>query len=242
MRQAVFQQDAAVLARRRPGWGLLLTLGLHLLLAFSWRIAHPPALDAREERVFELISLPLPTPEQPAPPPERARVRSAPPPSARNAAVAPAREPEAITVFQEPSLPVADPFAEPPRSEAVDTPRESIASRARRDAGAIDRALRDGKPAVPAQASTPWTRFVRGVEDARIDSGRTITSESYTTPDGQVIYRFKRNGRYFCRGSGFVRPRVGGAEGGGAELFDKIGVEGSAGKVRCPSQVEWTPE
>jgi hypothetical protein len=38
-----------VFPRRRAasGWPLLATLGVHLLLAWSWRIAHPPRVCAQ---------------------------------------------------------------------------------------------------------------------------------------------------------------------------------------------------
>ena len=67
MRRPAIPSGYAALPRRTPGWPLLLTLGLHLLLAWSWRSTHPPAHDTREERVFDLIPLP------PDPPPHRAR-------------------------------------------------------------------------------------------------------------------------------------------------------------------------
>lgn len=241
MRQPAFIHGPAALPRRTPSWGLLLTIGLHLLLAASWRIAHPPAPDAREERVFDLIPLPLPEPEKPAP-----RVEPAAPlaRAARNARSAPAAmpdpEPEAITVPAEPQRPVADPFAE---TQAVEeTPVEAMNKRAKRDAVAIDREMRKGKSGVPENPDTPWGRFVRGLEGAHRDTSLTIKTDSYTTPDGQTIYRFRRNGKYFCRTSGFVRPKIGGAEGGGAELFDSRGSEGGAGQVRCPSQATWTKD
>ncbi|WP_288378865.1 hypothetical protein [uncultured Massilia sp.] len=240
MRQLVLDTGPAALRRRMPTWGLLLTLGLHLLLAASWRIAHPPAHDTREERVFDLIPLPPPRPATPAP-------RMAPPPpvnaAARAERSAPAPrvlpEPEAITVPVEPQRLAADPFAQDPAPPPAETPAQALVGGAKKDAVAIDREARKGNSGVPQNPDTPWGRFVRGLEGAHRDTSLTIKTDSYTTPDGQTIYRFRRGGKYFCRSSGFVRPKIGGAEGGGAELFDSRGAEGGAGQVRCPSQATW---
>lgn len=240
MRQLAFVHGPAARERRLPSWGLLLTLGLHLLLAASWRITHPPAQDTREERVFDLILLspPPPAPLAPrveAPPPVKTDVR------AEGSAPAPRvmAEPEAITVPIEPQRPVADPFAQNPDPALAETPVEAMVGRAKKDAVAIDRETRKGKSGVPQNPDTPWGRFVRGLEGAHRDTSLTIKTDSYTTPDGQTIYRFRRGGKTKCRSSGFVRPKIGGAEGGGAELFDSRGFEGGAGQVRCPSQAEW---
>ena len=237
MRQPALTYGPAALLRRKPSWGLLLTIGLHLLLAASWRIAHPPAADTVEERVFELIPLPPPLPDKPAP-----RV-DVPPPAAPPVRGVPARrlsrEPEAITAPGDAPRPAADSFAPAPEPAPAEAAPDSIAARARRDAVAIDREMRKGKSGVPEHADTAWGRFVSGLEDARKDDSLSIKTETYTTPDGQTIYRFRRGGRYFCRTSGFVRPRIGGAEGGGVELFDSRGHEGGAGQVRCPSQAVW---
>lgn len=237
MRQLAFDSGPAALPRRTPSWGLLATVGLHLLLAASWRSTHAPAPDTREERVFALIPLPVPAPARPTPPAQAARARPAP------AAPAPAPrtvpEPEAITMPAHAAQSAADPVPSPPEPEVAAAPQETMAARARREAIAVDRELRKGKPGVPEEADTRWSRFVGGLEDAHKDGGRSVRTETYTAPDGQIIYRFRRGGRYYCRTSGFVRPRIGGAEGGGVELFDSRGHEGGAGQVRCPGQVPW---
>lgn len=235
MRQLAFESGPAALPRRTPSWGLLLTLGLHLLLAASWRIAHPPAADTVHERVFELLPLPLPAPVQVAPRAEPAPAR----PTRTAPAPRTAPEPQAITAPADLPQSVADPVQSPPEPAPAAAPQESMAARARREAIAIDREMRKGKSGVPEEPDTRWARFVGGLEDAHKDTSLTVKTESYTTPDGQIIYRFRRGGRYYCRTSGFVRPRIGGAEGGGVELFDSRGHEGGAGQVRCPSQVTW---
>lgn len=237
MRQPALAHGPAALLRRTHAKGLLLTLGLHLLLLASWRIVHPPAADTFDERVFELIPLPPPVPDKPAPRADAAksaasRVHSVP---ARRVS----RDAEAIAAPAEAARPVAEPLAPAQEAAPAEAASDTMAARARRDAIAIDREMREGKSGVPEHADTAWERFVGGLEDARKDSSLSITTETYTTPDGQTIYRFRRGGRYFCRTSGFVRPRIGGAEGGGVELFDSRGHEGGAGQVRCPSQAVW---
>lgn len=138
-----------------------------------------------------------------------------------------------------PPAPVADPFAvtEPaaPAAPALD----AMVGRARRDAGAIDRELRKGKPGVPDVADTSGGRFTRALEAAFKDRGLGVTSETYTAPDGQVIYRFRRGGRIKCRSGGSVGPKIGGAVGGGEVLFDVQGGAGRAGEVPCPSHADW---
>ena len=234
MRQLAFDNGPTARQRRLPSWGLLLTLGLHLLLAVSWRVAHSPAQDTREAQVFDLVHIPPPLPVTPTP-----RIEPPPVNAARTSRSAPAPrvmpEPEAITVPAEPERPVPAPVSETAEPVAA----AAMVGRALKDAVAIDRETSKGKSGVPAESGTAWGRFAGGLEGAHKDSARTITSDSYTTPDGQTIYRFRRNGQYFCRSSGFVRPRIGGAEGGGAETFDSRGFEGGAGQVRCPSQAEW---
>ena len=210
---------------------------LRLLLLPSGGFPHPPAVDTVEERVFELIPLPPPVPDKPAP-----RVDTPPPASPQVRSVPAHRlsgEAEAITAPVEAPRPVAESFAPAQDPAPAEAAPDSMAARARRDAVAIGREMRKGKSGVPEHADTAWGRFVGGHEDARKDTSLSITTESYTSPDGQTIYRFRRGGRYFCRTSGFVRPRIGGAEGGGVELFDSRGHEGGAGQVRCPSQAVW---
>jgi len=230
---------AAFSRRATPGWPLLAVLGVHLLLAWSWRIAHPPAPDPHGERVVDLIAVPPPPPAMPRlrPPPPRP---AAAPSLERPVAPAPrAAEPDTAATPADAPARVADPFAiEAPGAPA---PLETMVGKARRDAGSIDRELRKGKSGVPESADTPWARLQGAMEGAHRDRGLTVTSETYTAPDGQVIYRFRRGGKVFCRGSGSVAPKIGGAVGGGEVLFDVQGAEGRAGTlVRCPSQAEWT--
>jgi hypothetical protein len=92
---------------------------------------------------------------------------------------------------------------------------------AKRQAGRVDRQLRGGKSGVPKDADTPWARFVRGVDDAYIDTSTTGGLDSYTSPDGVVIYRLTVGKRVTCSMTGSI---------------------GRAGKVNCPAGVPWHRE
>ena len=241
----MYPGDAAF-PRRVPGWPLVATLGLHLLLAWSWRIAHPPAQDALGERVFNLIPVAPPALELPSARRETAPVRPkatrtrgpalpALPDAVREteplvppaAAPAPATDPFAITAPAAPAAPAA----------SGEAPLDAMVGRARRDAGVIDRELRKGKSGVPAVADTPWGRFTRTLEAAHIDRSRTVVSESYTAPDGEVIYRFRKGGKVLCRITGGVKPGIGNAI--GTSAFDVRGGNGTAGLIDCPSNATW---
>ena len=217
---------------------MLATLGLHLLLAWSWRSALPPAADLRAERVFDVIPLPPPAPRLPKQRTEPPRVT----PARERAASTPAdinqaAEPITPPVQAPPS--VADPFAVPAPVAPAESPLDAVVARARRDTGVIDREQRKGKSGVPSVADTPWQRFTDGVGAAYNDRSRTLTSDTYTSPDGEVIYRFRQGGKVWCRISGGVKPGIGGAVGGGATAFDVQGGNGTAGLISCPRHGEW---
>lgn len=242
---STLRAHAGLMPRRALGWPLVAVLGVHLLLAWWWLAATGMrALPSIAPGLRQFLMVPVLLPPAPAAAPAptvRAPARSIP------RAAAPAlREPEAVAApMAEPVLaePSSDPVGErspQPGAAAVDD--GSLAERARRAAGSADHALRAGKLAPPGPADTPWARFAGTVEGARKDSALTLKSESYTAPDGTVVYRFRKNGRYYCRTGGSVRPSVFGAEGGGATLFDKGGGGGSAGLITCPSQAEFTPD
>ena len=225
-------------ARRTPGWPLAATLGVHLLLLWGWRVATAPAPVAVNpiERVLMLVQLPKVRSEPDAPPPlpsplppaQRATTTAASPAAPATSDVDP--EPAAI------SEPYADPFALP--DEKAEAPG-ALVERARRAAAPADHAARKGKLAKLEPVDTPLTRFRTALEAAHKDSSRGLTSESYTTPDGVTIYRFRRGGKVYCRTGGPLRPRIGGAEGGGETLFDVGGGGGSAGLISCPAQADF---
>lgn len=228
--------------RRAPAGPLALVLGVHLLAAWWWLTssATMPALPGAGAALRELFIVPVlpPVRPKPAPPSEAAPpvVKPSAPVRIAPAPVAPSTSPEPAPAAAD-DVVAADPS---PQGEAA--PAESIASRALRAAGAADHALRGGKAVPLSPADTPWNRLVQGVEGARNDTSRTLISDTYTAPDGTVIYRFRQGGRVWCRTGGHVRPRLGGAEGGGAEQFDRRGSEGAAGVVRCPGQAQFKPD
>lgn len=227
--QAAFPRRPAV----SRGWPLLATLGVHLLLAWSWRIAHPPPQESRGERVIDLVPIPPPVPPLPRPTPNTRDTRA----DSRPAAAA--HEPEPAAPAPESPASVADPFAITAAPAPAESALDAMVGRARRDAVLIDRELRKGKSGVPEVAETPIARLREALAGAHKDSSRSLTSDSYTAPDGQVIYRFRQGGKVWCRTGGGVKPRIGGAEGGGATMFDTQGGGGSAGAIRCPSHADW---
>ena len=240
--------------RRAPGWPLAATLGAHLLLAWWWlnatgvRLQPSIAPALREFFVVPVLAPPTASPSRtgPAAPPSRAT-----PPAASRAPARDRVEPQAITAASadapaaEPAPepePDADLLAMPPSQDGAALDDASLAGRARRAAAGTDHALRKGKPVPLAPTDAPWKRFASAVEGARKDDSLTLTSESYTAPDGTIVYRFRKNGRYYCRTGGGVKPGPFGAEGGGAALFDKAGGGGGAGLIRCPGQAEFKPD
>jgi len=109
---------------------------------------------------------------------------------------------------------------------------------AKHQAGRIDRELRKGKPGVPTEADTPSTRFQRGLESAYIDRTLTWQSDTYTSPDGVVIYRFRQGNRVRCRRAGSVGIPLRGMPSGA----DTMATVGSAGTTDCPKDVVWNQD
>lgn len=239
--------------RRAPGWPLAATLGAHLLLAWWWLDATgvrtlPSIVPALREFLVVPVLVPPPSESPPSPPIPRPPARG--PAEAQPIATVPADVPAdaradaradvpADAPVADSAAPHPDPLAPPsPQGDAA-SEEATLAGRARRAAGGVDHALRKGKLAPLEATDTPWKRFSSAVEGARKDSALTLTSESYTSPDGTIVYRFRKNGRYYCRTGGGVGPGMFGAEGGGAVLFDKAGGGGLAGLVPCPSGAEF---
>jgi len=243
--------------RRTPGWPLAVTLGLHLLLGWWWLQATgvrvlPATLSAPREFIVVAVLAPAPSRSSAAPAtPSSSPPRAAKAAPARTAPAAPLVAPQPITpapadTAPPPAMsePAADPFPTPSASaqERIATGDDSLASRGKRTAGAVDHELRKGKLAPLDPGDNKWQRFAQAVGDARVDNSRTLTSESYTAPDGVVVYRFRQGGRTWCRTGGDIRPSPFGAQAGGAALFDKAGGGGFAGTVRCPTRVEFKPD
>lgn len=114
-----------------------------------------------------------------------------------------------------------------------------MAGLAKRQAGRIDRELRKGKPGVPTEADTPMARFQRGVESAYIDRSLTLQSDTYTSPDGVVIYRFRQGNRFRCHRAGGVGMPLAGMPGTGSITAASAG---AAGDTDCPKGVVWNED
>ncbi|MVW62298.1 hypothetical protein GPY61_20385 [Massilia sp. NEAU-DD11] len=114
-----------------------------------------------------------------------------------------------------------------------------VAGLAKQQAGRIDRELRKGKPGVPTEADTPAARFQRGVEAAYIDRTLTWQSDTYTSPDGVVIYRFRQGNRVRCRRAGGVGMPLAGMPGTGSITAASAG---AAGATACPKGVVWNQD
>lgn len=204
-------------SRKRLALGF--TFGLHLLAAWLWTQQRPVATAQPEQVVSVLLQLPRPVVPRLAPVPT-----PAPSPLRRTAPAHPSRPADPSPV---PAATVETPAAAV--EEAAPATSGFSLELAKRQSGAIDRALRKGKSGVPVEADTPWARFQRGVEAAYDDRSNSVVMDSYTSPDGIVIYRFRQGNRVSCRQTGGVAPA--GMKG-----------VGSAGDVTCPSGVTWKRE
>ncbi|MES2148399.1 MAG: hypothetical protein V4508_01280 [Pseudomonadota bacterium] len=169
---------------------LVLTLLAHLLLIMGWQAArsrHAGASGLSRPYVAWLLA---PAARKPAP--VRAIVHA--PVMSR---VAPLPAP-----VQRP--PIEAPLTVVP-SEARAAPSDTLTARARNSAGAIDRELRTGTPAVPAlRPDSPQQRFERLMATAYIDRSLTLTSDHYTAADGVTITRLTQGGQSRCYMSGNV--------------------------------------
>jgi len=96
----------------------------------------------------------------------------------------------------------------------------------RRQASHVARAIARELPSVPSGSDTPWARFGRDVDAAHFEAG--VWQDSYTAPDGTIIYRKHIGGRTICRMSGNVGPENGIIKG-----IDE------AGSIACPARAQW---
>jgi type IV secretory pathway VirB10-like protein len=248
--------SAAVFSSGRrpvPGAALALavSLALHLLAALLWvQAPRPPVADAPRS-ISILLAPPAPPrvrEEPPSQPPPRPRprpadltphlaapTRSPALPSAAPVTPAPAAQAEERRDDQ---VPAAAPGLDEARAP-VDV-RQAIRDQAaadggfglalsRRQAGRIDRELRKGKSGVPDEPDTPMGRFRRGLESAHVERSMSVREDSYTAPDGTIIYRKRIGKATICRRSGSVSPL-----GMRGMLFGN-----EAGEVRCPTGVQW---
>jgi hypothetical protein len=155
---------------RRPA-GIAATLVVHAVLILAWQTTRrlPPGAPEPPRTTIQWIRLPALA----APRPRRAEERTAP----VRAHVA-ART-NAITLAR-PSAPAAPPPASAPGASAATgagtsalpappapSPGAALLERARRDAGAVDRALRkENKPYIVAPLDSPQIRMRKGIQAA----------------------------------------------------------------------------
>ena len=210
---------------------LALTLGLHLLLVLAWFGATRGAAQRDPPpRVSDFVPVrplarPQAAPDAPPPPSRRAR---------RPAGGAPA-----LPSVEPPSITVQTPAGPPPEADASGLPHDPaptalpgdllVSSKAM--AGRVDRELRKGASPITAEPDRKWERFADAVAGARSGSTRTVTLDSYTSPDGVIIYRKTVGARVSCYRSGSVGGLV-----TGFGAADTAGAGGTA----CPSGVRWT--
>jgi hypothetical protein len=194
-------------------------------------VPHPPlALPAPAAAAPATHFPPLPKLQERPDDPPAARAETAPPP-----AQAPPSS-DAIDTARPVGTP-SDAHADTAPPQAPATTQGGFAyGLAKGQAGRVDRELRKGKPGVPTEADTPWARFQRGLDSAYIDRSLTLQSDTYTSPDGVVIYRFRRGNRVRCRRAGGAgMPLRGMPEG------SSLSIPGSnaAGDTDCPKGVTW---
>jgi hypothetical protein len=99
----------------------------------------------------------------------------------------------------------------------------------KRQAGRIDRELRHGKSGVPDEPDTPMGRFRRGLEAAHVDRSMSVHEDSYTSPDGTIIYRKRIGNGSICRRGGNISPLG----------MRRMLMGSEAGDVPCPAGVDW---
>jgi hypothetical protein len=233
---------------------LALIFGMHILGLFAWMQQRPARLPTMPQVVTFLLrpsAPPLPKPESPtfaAPPrpvfpslpkllpPLGAAVSGAAP--APTPAASPPTAPASAPAVVAPATPavIGVEAAGPPASvqDAIREQRQADGgfglNLSRRQAGRIDRELRKGKSGVPDEPDTPMGRFRRGLEAAHVERSMSVQEDSYTSPDGTVIYRKRIGNGSICRRGGNVSPL------GMSRM--KMGGE-AADNIPCPSGVDW---
>lgn len=200
----------ALATGQRRALPLAITAGAHLLLAGLWMASstRPPAAGDTQPAMRLLWLRPSAPPQRAAAPRERKREHVATP-------AAPAPETA-------------------PRPAPTANAAELLAG-ARLSAGAIDRELRSAKPA-PLQGNGAWGRFEAKVAEAKVNHARTVSTETYVSPDGTVTYRTRNGGKVYCRRSGAVAPGLEQTQGALLASGGAVGGLSTAGTVRCPSQ------
>lgn len=233
--------EGAPYGTARPWTPLALTLGLHLLLVLAWlggtrgelRREPPPRVS-----VFVPVQAPSPrrqaVPEE-APAPERVGRPLLAAPALPTVGLPDITVQGRAAPAQSVDAGLATPPQEPAQNQtqqegAAPLPGDLLAS-SKAMAGRVDRELRKGASPITAEPEHKWERFAAAFAAARTGADRTVTLDSYTSPDGVVTYRKTVGDRVACYRSGSVGGLVtgfGSADGQGA------------GSTSCPSGVRWT--
>ena len=247
----------------RRGGVLALTLAVHLLALLLWTQERRPMSHRLPQVVTILLQAPANRPTRPAQDRTERPARSAAAPAALPSFAPRTEAPRDTAAGPAPSTP--DAAAASPGTSAGDpatattptlapaapttvnegTPSPAAPSGgfafglAKRQAGRIDRELRKGKPGVPDEPDTPMARFRRGLESAHVDRTMTWQSDTYTSPDGVVIYRFRQGNRVRCRRSGSVGVPLRGMPDSSSATLPNAG---SAAETDCPKGVTWNPD
>jgi hypothetical protein len=218
---------------------LVLTIGFHLLLVLLWPRERPPASSAQPEVVSVLLQPAARLPSTSSQPQHQSVKKSVPVrPSAlrttrdRTSEVslpAPSSEQQAVT---EPSTSPDVKQVEKADTGAATTIQSGTKfdiDLARRQAGRITRETDAGEARVQIEPNTPWMRLRAGLEAAHVQPATDVQQDSYTAPDGTIVYRKRVGNRTFCRKTGNV----------GSGGISGIAMNDGAGWVSCPSQAEW---
>jgi hypothetical protein len=207
---------------RRPV-GLAVTIAVHALLLLGWHLTRRLPITAAPDPVrttIQWIRLPAP----PARPQPRREEEARPEPIR-----VPARVPApAITLLPPPSVPAAPPAAAASAAPASTAPTgaanaAAMLERARRDAGAVDRALRkENYPYIVAPLDSPQIRMRKGIAAAgHMEPGMDELVNN--TGDGARRTRVVAGGQTYCM-----------TERSAATSIDMIEKHGKWRQTNCP--------
>ena len=214
---------------------LALTLGLHLLLVLAWLTgARGGRVPEAPQRAFTFVLVQPPARPRPAP--------DLPPPLPPPLPLPRSRLPASISiptpVMAAPAVAASSPDADPasapqsaPAPAAAEALPGDLLKSSRAMAGRIDRELRNGASPISAEPERKWERFAEAFAAARTSGGNTVTLDSYTSPDGVIIYRRTIGGTAHCYRTGSVGGLVTGF--GNADLH-------GASVMDCPRGLSWT--
>jgi hypothetical protein len=202
---------------------LAIIISLHLLAVLVWLQDKRLRVDQRPTLISILLQ---PAAKVAAPSPDRPR------PSSH-------RIPDAVSKWRFPEHDISPTDAGTDRPDAASDTTSSAPPSSpepgfnmdlvRRVGSRVARTIAREMPSVPTGTDTPWARFERHVDAAHFEAG--VWQDSYTAPDGTIIYRKHIGGRTVCRMSGNVGPENGIIKG-----IDQ------AGSIACPARAQWKRE